>query len=83
MFGALPILYIAEFKGRRTYKSIPDRKNGTITAFDKLISIRFSPNIRTENMVSSDPSSLTMKYRFEKFAVKFVCLKVFRRLLLS
>ena len=55
----------------------------TITAFGKPISNRFSPNIRTENMPSSYPLSLTMKYRFEKFVVKFTCLKVFGRLLLS
>ena len=64
-------------------KFIADRKNATIIAFDKPISNRFSPNIRTENMVSSHSLSLTMKYRFEEFVVKFLCLKVFGRLLLS
>ena len=54
----------------------------TIIAFGKPISNRLSPNIRTENMPSSYPLSLTMKYRFEKFVVKFTCLKVFGRLLL-
>ena len=55
----------------------------TVIALDKPISKAFSPNIRTENMVFSHPLNLTMKYRFEKFVVKFLCLKVFRRLLLS
>ena len=70
IFGAFPILYIAGFKGKKIDKFIPDRKNATIIAFDKPIRNRFSANIRTENMVSSHPLSLTMKYRFEKFAVK-------------
>ena len=64
-------------------KVILDRKNVTIIAYDKPISNKFSPNMKTENMVTSHPSSLTMKYRFEKFVVKFLCLKVFGRLLLS
>ena len=64
-------------------KFIPDRKNATIIAFDKPINKKLSPNIRTGNMVSSRPLSLGMKYRFEKFDIKLVCLKVFGRLLLS
>ena len=58
-------------------------KNATITTFDKPISNRFSSNIRTENMVVSHPFSLSMKYVFEKSDVKFLCLEVFGRLLLS
>ena len=54
-FDALPIQYIAGFKGRKINKFIPDRKNATIIAFDKPNSNRFSPNIRTENMVSIHP----------------------------
>ena len=33
IFGELPILYIAEFKGRKIDKFIPDRKNTAILAF--------------------------------------------------
>ena len=62
---------------------IPARKNETTIAFGKPISNRFSPNIRTENMASSHPLSLTMKYKFENFVAKFLCLKIFERLLLS
>ena len=83
IFGALPILYITGFIGRKMDKFIPDRKNGTTTAIDKPINNWFSPNIRTENVVSFHPISLNMKYRFEKFVIKFLCLKVFGRLSLS
>ena len=55
IFDALPIQYIAGFKGRKIDKFIPDRKNATIIAFDKPNSNRFSPNIRTENMVPTHP----------------------------
>ena len=50
---------------------IPDRKNTIIIAFDKPISKKLSPNSRTENMVSSDPLSFAMKYRFKTIVVKF------------
>ena len=84
ILGILPILYIAGFKGRKLNKFIiPDIKNATIIAFDKLVSIRFSPNIKTESMVSSRPLCMTMKYRFERFVVKFLCLKILGTLLLS
>ena len=39
-------------------------KYATIMAFDKPTSEKFSPSIRTENMVSSHPLCFTMKYRF-------------------
>ena len=45
-------------------------------SFDKSVSNRFSPNIRTENMVSSHPLHLNMKHRFEKLVIKYLCLKV-------
>ena len=83
IFRALPILYIAEFKERKMDKFIPDRKISTIIVFDKPISNRFSPNISSKNMVSFHPLSLTMKYRLEKFVVKFLCSKVFGRFLFS
>ena len=83
ILGILPILCIAGFKGRKLNKFIPDIKNATIIAFDKLVSIRFSSNIKTENMVSSRPLCLIMKYRFERFVVKFLCLKILGTLSLS
>ena len=55
IFGALPILYILGFKGKKLDKFMPDRKNTTIIAFDEPISIKFSPNFMNENMVSSHP----------------------------
>ena len=55
------------------YKFIPDRKNTTIIAFDEPISEKVSPSIWTENVVSSHPLSLPMKYRFQKFVVKCFC----------
>lgn len=45
---------------------IPDTQNITIIAFDKSISKRFPPGVRTENMVSFHSLSLTLNYRFEK-----------------
>ena len=42
-------------------------------AFDKTISKTFSPNIRTEHMVSYHSLSLAMKYKYEKFVLKFLC----------
>ena len=83
IFGALPILYIGRFKGRKMNKFIPDRKNTTIIAFDKPISQKFSPNVRIENKISSHPLCLAMKYRLEIFVVKFISHKFFGRLLLS
>ena len=83
MFCGLSILYVARFKGTIMNTFGPDRKNATIIAFDKPVSNRFSPNIRTENMIPFHPLRLTMKYRFEKFVVKCLCLKRFERLLLS
>ena len=79
IFSVLPILYITGFKGRKMDKCIPDN----IMTFDKPISQNFSPNIKTENMVSSHQLSLTMKYIFKKFVVKFLCYKVFGKLLPS
>ena len=73
VFGALPILYIAGFKVREMDKFMQGRKNLTITVFDKPISKTFPANTRSENMVSSNPENLAMKYRFEKFAVKPLC----------
>ena len=64
-------------------KFIPDRKNEIIIASDKLISNRLSSSVRTDDMVSSQPLRLTMRYRFEIFVVKFLCLKVFGRLIFS
>ena len=49
IFGTLPILYIGGLKVRKMDKFIPDRKNTTIIAFDKPISQKISPNIKTEN----------------------------------
>ena len=60
IFGALSVLYIEEFKESKMDKFIPDRKYTTI-AFYEAISRKFSPNIRTENMVPSHPLSLVMK----------------------
>ena len=77
IFGALPILYIAGFKRRKMDKFIADRKHAKIIAFDKPISNRFFPNIRTENMVSSYPLSLNMKYRFEKYVCKLSLVEIF------
>ena len=37
IFGALPVLYSAGFKGRKMDKFIPDTKNATTIAFDKPI----------------------------------------------
>ena len=58
-------------RGGKMDKFIPDRKNATIIAFDKPISEKFSHNIRTGNTVSSHPLSLVLKYRFEKFVLKY------------
>ena len=55
ILGALAILNIAVFKGKKIDKFAPDRRNITIGAFYKTISKTFSPNIRTENMVSFHP----------------------------
>ena len=52
---------------------MPGRKNLTITVSGKPISKIFSVNTRSENMVSSHPENLAMKYRFGKFAVKTLC----------
>ena len=41
MFGALTILYNAGFNGRKMDKLIPDRKDITIIACDKPISVTF------------------------------------------
>ena len=76
VFGALPILYIG-FKVREMDKFMAGRKNLTITVFDKPISKIYSANTRSENMVSSHPENLAMKYRFEKFVVKSLCQKDF------
>ena len=46
-------------------------KNTTIIVFDKPISEKLSPNIRTEDMVSF--LCLAMKSRFEMFVVKCLC----------
>ena len=58
---------------REMDKFMPGRKNLTITVSDKPISKIFSVNTRSENMVSSHPENLAMKYRFGKFAVKTLC----------
>ena len=60
----------------------PDRKNTTITVFDKPISERFSPNIRTENMVSLSALCTAMKYRFQMFVVNVYARKFLKGLYL-
>ena len=69
IIGALLILYIGGFKGKKMDKFIPDRKIITIIAFDKPMSEWFAPNIRTEKKVTSHRFCLAMKYRFGKFDV--------------
>ena len=54
-------------------KFILDRKYTTIIVFDKPISEKWTANISTEDMVSSHPLYLTMKYRFKMFVVKCLC----------
>ena len=83
IFAALPILNITGLKGSKMDEFMPDRKNATIMAFGKPINNRISSNIRTANVVFSHPLHLTIKNRFEKFVVKFLCMKVFGRLLLT
>ena len=76
IIGAVLIIYISGFNGQEMNKFMLERKNALIIAFDKPISNRFFlPNIRIENMVYSHPLSLSMKHRFKKFVVKFLCLK--------
>ena len=60
------VLYVPGFDGKRMDEFIPDTQNITIRAFDKSISKRFPPGVRTENMVSFHSLSLTLNYRFEK-----------------
>ena len=64
---------LQDLKGRKMDKFIPDRKNATMIAFDKLLIEKFSPNIRNENMASSHPLSLALKCGFEKIVLKFFC----------
>ena len=66
-------------EGETRYK----KYNHNRIAFDKLISEKSSPNVKIENKVSYHPLSLAMKYRFEKFVVKCLSLKIFGRFLLS
>ena len=42
IFGSLPILYIAGFKGTKMVKFIPNRKNATIRTIEKPILRIFS-----------------------------------------
>ena len=81
IFGALPIVCVAGFKGRKIDNFITDGKNTTITVFDKPVSENFSSNIKTENMGSSHPLCSAMKCRFKMLVVKCLSQKIFGILL--